>query len=233
VGVSPAPAPPSPDAERRLKRVSRFIDTFCSSGWKNTTCSLIDSAAAQHRFQYGDRFGSGIECTYALQTTVPNDVPWLFQLSPLPVDTVQWLMGLPAKDWLPDIPQYYVHQQGAAASYGFFLPAAMFPNQVTTPTAQYDARRLQFVVQGDQYTIFRYQPDGAPSSIIKRARIDTSTLKYMLREKAMLGYLRHDSVVKLKRSFSPTLLLADVVCGQVGGNYHDTYAHAASRSVIL
>ena len=101
----------------------------------------------------------------------------------------------------------------------------MFPVQVTKP-AHYNVSYLQLLVQGEQYSIFRYKPPGAPWTIIKRARIDTSTLKYMLREKAMLGYLKHDGIVELKRSFSPTLLLADgegQTLAKGKGNYHDTY----------
>ena len=85
----------------------------------------------------------------------------------------------------------------------------------------YDVLHLKLLVMGDQYTTFRYKlpvPDGS-STIIKRAHVDTSTLKYMLREKAMLGYLRHANIAQLVSSFSPAL---DLVA-EGAGNFTDTF----------
>ena len=85
----------------------------------------------------------------------------------------------------------------------------------------YDVRHLKLLVMGDQYTTFRYTlpvPDGR-STIIKRAHVDTSTLKYMLREKAMLGYLKHANIAQLVSSFSSAL---DLVA-EGAANFTDTF----------
>jgi hypothetical protein len=95
----------------------------------------------------------------------------------------------------------------------------------------YDVRHLKLLAPGEQYTTFRYKPvpDGR-STIIKRAHVDTSTLKYMLREKAMLGYLRHDNIAKLESSFSPALDL--FVEG--AANFTDTFVqHLAILAFVF
>ena len=88
----------------------------------------------------------------------------------------------------------------------------MFPDH-------YDVRHLELLAPGEQYTTFRYRLPNGRSTIIKRAHVDTSTLKYMLREKAMLGYLRHANIAQLVRSFSPALDLG----AKGAANFTDTF----------
>ena len=96
----------------------------------------------------------------------------------------------------------------------------------------YDVRHLELLAPGEQYTTFRYKlpvPDGS-STIIKRAHVDTSTLKYMLREKAMLGYLRHANIARLESSFSPAL---DLVA-EGAANFTDTFVqHLAILAFVF
>ena len=95
----------------------------------------------------------------------------------------------------------------------------------------YDAQQLKLLGPGVQYTTFRYRLPNGTSTIIKRARVDTSTLKYMLREKAMLGYLKHESIAQLVRSFSPALDLSyqspDQSVTKGAGNFTDTFVQNA------
>lgn len=232
--VVPSPdIDPAADDDNRLRRTSRFIDTFCASGHSFAVCQQVLPPPLRARgnpvfnvHRWGrdkDGYRIPIDCfeaTFAHRASLDSSGVQtcdLFQRGP---------------DLVPDFfrenfPHFYVQATGPA-SHGFFLPCVMFPalpqqQQPATAPFCYDVRHLQFVVQGPQYTIFRYAPPAAPSSIIKRARIDSSTLKYMLREKAMLGYLRHGNIVAFVRSFSPLLQLADTDEKKGKGNYHDTY----------
>jgi hypothetical protein len=97
----------------------------------------------------------------------------------------------------------------------------------------YDVRHLELLAPGEQYTTFRYKlpaPDGR-STIIKRAHVDTSTLKYMLREKAMLGYLKHANIAQLVSSFSPAL---DLGANSTDSLFSDTFVqHSPSLRLFL
>jgi hypothetical protein len=236
-GSRPFAVGPLPDIDHAaaddhsLRRTSRFIDTFCASGNSFADCKQLNPPpppARDPRFSIKRRDEKGREvdkfdATFAHRASLVSRGEQTCELFQRGSDAV-------SDFGRENIPHFYVQASGPA-SHGFFLPSVMFPalpqqqQQPAGATAPfcYDVRHLQFVVQGPQYTIFRYAPPEAPSSIIKRARIDSSTLKYMLREKAMLGYLRHDNIVAFVRSFSPLLQLAESFEKKGKGNYHDTY----------
>jgi hypothetical protein len=88
----------------------------------------------------------------------------------------------------------------------------------------YDVHQLELLAKREQYTVFRYRLHDGTSTIIKRAHVDTSTLKYMMREKAMLGYLKHESIAQLVKSFSPALDL---------GDFTDTFVQRATSSRLF
>ena len=76
-------------AQRELKCVSRFIDTFCASGSNFKYCRSVEVARNEitesHTFDIGQ-----FQCVYSRDINVleeglpskPNPAPWLFRLDP-------------------------------------------------------------------------------------------------------------------------------------------------------
>ena len=147
------------------------------------------------------------------------------------VPSVSWLFrrrllrssaALETGDFVPD---YYVRPLSAdSCSYGLFLPRNAFSQNSSSGIFQVEY--LKFLTQGAWFTVFRYDDGTGAPFIIKRANIWTVSFKYLLREKAMLGYLNHPNIARpvsvskygLNGGFHP------VACLGSGERYwNDTY----------
>lgn len=193
--------------QQQLRCLNAFIEPFCASSGMEVYCSLMSATTVSLSRQMKPTL-------FQLQSVdVHQQKSWIFQLVPQPADDL--------------FPLHFARpqRQGEEANYGFFLPRNIAQQLQCDDPAGFDVTRLQFLSQGSQYTSFRYVPLKGPSSIIKRACVDTSTLKYMLREKAMCQYLQHDNIVKMLQCFSPTALLLDAGSSQEmsRGKFNDTY----------
>ena len=120
-----------------------------------------------------------------------------------------WIFQLPQAPESDAFPLYFAKPPKTEENpnpYGFFLPRNMAQELESDDCRRFDVTKLKYLNQGSQYTLFQYQRSDMTSCIIKRARIDTSTLKYMMREKAMCRYLKHENVAEMSSCFSPPAL---------------------------
>jgi serine/threonine protein kinase len=116
---------------------------------------------------------------------VPS-VPWLFRRRIAPSRSPQ------LEEHVPD---YFVKPPTANCPrpYGLFLPRNAFSQNAEKSVFRIE--NLVFVAQGEWFTVFRYSGGDEPI-IIKRANIFPLSFKYLLREKAMLGYLNHRNIAR-------------------------------------
>ncbi len=119
-----------------------------------------------------------------------------------------WIFQLPQAPENGAFPLYFAKPPNTEENptYGFFLPRNMAQELESDDSRRFDVTKLKYLNQGSQYTLFQYQRSDMTSCIIKRARINTSTLKYMMREKAMCRYLKHENVAEMSSCFSPPAL---------------------------
>jgi serine/threonine protein kinase len=117
------------------------------------------------------------------------------------------------------VPDYFVKpRRESPKPYGLFLPRNAFSQN--SANSIFSIQSLEFVAQGEWFTVFRYSGQGVEPIIIKRANIFPMSFKYLLREKAMLGYLNHRNIARpislarfgLKKNAKPK--------GLVDGGFH-------------
>jgi hypothetical protein len=118
----------------------------------------------------------------------------------------------------PEFPDYFVRPD--ANRQGFFLPVNKFSIGLKQGVDMLDADCLEFVSQGNWFSVFRYTPKAASAAgpqesiIIKHTPINNTTFKYLLQEKAMMHYLNDRpgsgaetiAVERLDGGFSPLVL---------------------------
>ena len=109
--------------------------------------------------------------------------PWLFRRK---------LDAAMNPDLEEHVPDYFVKPR-EAGSYGLFLPRNAFSQN--SARSIFSIQSLQCVAQGEWFTVFRYT-GGVDPIIIKRANIFPVSFKYLLREKAMLSYLKHRNIAQ-------------------------------------
>lgn len=117
------------------------------------------------------------------------------------------------------VPDYFVKpRRESPRPYGLFLPRNAFSQN--SANSIFSIQSLELVAQGEWFTVFRYSGQGVEPIIIKRANIFPLSFKYLLREKAMLGYLNHRNIARpislarfgLKKTATPK--------GLVDGGFH-------------
>jgi hypothetical protein len=183
---------PAGDANLDLQTLGEFIEPFCaSSGTTNVTCEFRDFANVTISSEVGNFECQKITCQQTHPTELSDN--WIYRLHPHPANDLS--------------PLFYAIPP-TSSSTGFFLPRNI-AQRLEKNAENFDPSRMTFVRQGSQYTVFRYTTQGGIPLIIKRARIDTSTLKYMLRESAMCHYLQHVHIISMIECFSPIALLKD------------------------
>ncbi len=117
---------------------------------------------------------------------VSAKVPWLY---------CRRLVSMNNRQLEEHIPDYCVWPSSASCPkpYPLFLPRNAFSQNSAETTFRIE--NLELIAQGEWFTVFRYLGEGGPI-IIKRANIFPISFKYLLREKAMLGYLNHRNIAR-------------------------------------
>ena len=127
-----------------------------------------------------------IESEKVFYDAVSAKAPWLYR---------RRLVSMNNRQLEEHIPDYCVWPSSASClkPYPLFLPRNAFSQNSAETTFRIE--NLDLIAQGEWFTVFRYLGEGGPI-IIKRANIYPISFKYLLREKAMLGYLNHRNIAR-------------------------------------